>query len=102
MLAACTTTKPTGPATSPTSPQWRAHEQAVQQLSTYQTRGSFAYSDRKSLRPLLLAAVLAGALPPAADQPARQHGNGSQRAEKRGAADRQPVANATSATTQKR
>ncbi|MBH2884156.1 lipoprotein insertase outer membrane protein LolB [Serratia ureilytica] len=50
VLAACTTTKPTGPATSPPSPQWRAHEQAVQQLSTYQTRGSFAYlSDQKKV-----------------------------------------------------
>jgi outer membrane lipoprotein LolB len=50
VLAACTTTKPTGPATSPTSPQWRTHEQAVQQLSTYQTRGSFAYlSDQKKV-----------------------------------------------------
>lgn len=50
VLAACTTTKPTSPATSPTSPQWRAHEQAVQQLSTYQTRGSFAYlSDQKKV-----------------------------------------------------
>ncbi|BEN77823.1 outer-membrane lipoprotein LolB [Serratia marcescens] len=50
VLAACTTTKPTDPATSPTSPQWRAHEQAVQQLSTYQTRGSFAYlSDQKKV-----------------------------------------------------
>ncbi len=52
VLAACTTTKPTGPATSPTSPQWHAHEQAVQQLSTYQTRGSFAYlSDQKKSTP---------------------------------------------------
>ncbi|HFJ8952374.1 MULTISPECIES: lipoprotein insertase outer membrane protein LolB [Serratia] len=50
VLAACTTTKPSGPATSPTSPQWRAHEQAVQQLEQYQTRGSFAYlSDQKKV-----------------------------------------------------
>lgn len=50
VLAACTTTKTTGPATSPTSPQWRAHEQRVQQLSQYQTRGSFAYlSDQKKV-----------------------------------------------------
>ncbi|HHB1424684.1 TPA: lipoprotein insertase outer membrane protein LolB [Serratia odorifera] len=50
VLAACTTTRPTDPATSPTSPQWRAHEQAVQQLSQYQTRGAFAYiSDRKKV-----------------------------------------------------
>ncbi|MFI8418370.1 lipoprotein insertase outer membrane protein LolB [Serratia sp. NPDC078593] len=50
VLAACTTTRPTGPETSPTSPQWRAHEQAVQQLNQYQTRGAFAYlSDRKKV-----------------------------------------------------
>lgn len=50
VLAACTTTKPSGPATNPTSPQWRAHEQAVQQLDQYQTRGSFAYlSDQKKV-----------------------------------------------------
>ncbi|MGO4744181.1 lipoprotein insertase outer membrane protein LolB [Serratia quinivorans] len=50
VLAACTTTQPRGPATSPTSPQWRAHEQAVQQLEQYQTRGSFAYlSDQKKV-----------------------------------------------------
>ncbi|MDT3250911.1 lipoprotein insertase outer membrane protein LolB [Serratia sp. root2] len=50
VLAACTTTKPSGPATSPTSPQWRTHEQAVQQLGQYQTRGSFAYlSDQKKV-----------------------------------------------------
>lgn len=50
VLAACTTTKTSGPATSPTSPQWRAHEQAVQQLEQYQTRGSFAYlSDQKKV-----------------------------------------------------
>ncbi|CAE1146862.1 lipoprotein insertase outer membrane protein LolB [Serratia rhizosphaerae] len=50
VLAACTTTRPTGPATSPTSPEWRAHEQAVQQLNQYQTRGAFAYlSDSKKV-----------------------------------------------------
>ncbi|AVJ18032.1 lipoprotein localization factor LolB [Serratia sp. MYb239] len=50
VLAACTTTGPTGPATSPTSPEWRAHEQAVQQLNQYQTRGAFAYlSDSKKV-----------------------------------------------------
>jgi outer membrane lipoprotein LolB len=47
MLTACTTTKP---ATSTSSPQWHAHQQAVQQLSQYQTRGSFAYlSDKKKV-----------------------------------------------------
>lgn len=50
VLTACTLTTPSGPATSPTSPQWRAHEQAVQQLEQYQTRGSFAYlSDYKKV-----------------------------------------------------
>jgi len=47
VLPACTMNKP---ATSPSSPQWHTHEQAVQQLSQYQTRGSFAYlSDRKKV-----------------------------------------------------
>lgn len=50
VLTACTLTKPAGPATSPTSPQWLAHEQAVQQLEQYQTRGAFAYlSDQKKV-----------------------------------------------------
>ena len=50
LLSACTLFKPSGPATSPTSPQWRAHEQAVQQLEQYQTRGAFAYlSDQKKV-----------------------------------------------------
>lgn len=49
VLTACTLTKP-GPATSPTSPQWLAHEQAVQQLEQYQTRGAFAYlTDQKKV-----------------------------------------------------
>lgn len=51
VLTACTLTKP-GPATSPTSPQWLAHEQAVQQLEQYQTRGAFAYlTDQKKSTP---------------------------------------------------
>ncbi|AHG18413.1 membrane protein [Chania multitudinisentens RB-25] len=50
VLVGCTLTQPSGPATSPTSPQWRAHEQAVQQLEQYQTRGAFAYlSDQKKV-----------------------------------------------------
>ncbi|WP_431222145.1 lipoprotein insertase outer membrane protein LolB [Serratia sp. L9] len=50
VLTACTLTTPSGPVTSPTSPQWRAHEQAVQQLEQYQTRGAFAYlSDQKKV-----------------------------------------------------
>lgn len=48
VLTACAL-KP-GPATSPTSPQWLAHEQAVQQLEQYQTRGAFAYlTDQKKV-----------------------------------------------------
>lgn len=44
VLTACSTFSPTtGPSTSPTSPQWRAHEQQVKKLDHYQTRGSFAY-----------------------------------------------------------
>lgn len=43
ILAACSLTKPTGPATSPMSAQWQAHEHAVGQLTQYQTRGAFAY-----------------------------------------------------------
>ncbi|WON78445.1 lipoprotein insertase outer membrane protein LolB [Serratia sp. UGAL515B_01] len=50
VLTACTLNKPSGPATSPTSPQWRAHEQAVQQVEQYQARGVFAYlSDEKKV-----------------------------------------------------
>lgn len=50
VLTACTLTQPSGPATSPTSPHWRAHEQAVQQLDQYQTRGAFAYlTDQKKV-----------------------------------------------------
>lgn len=50
LLTACTLTKPSGPATSPTSVQWREHQQAVQQLEQYQTRGAFAYlSDQKKV-----------------------------------------------------
>ncbi|MCA6998946.1 lipoprotein insertase outer membrane protein LolB [Dickeya solani] len=50
LLTACTLTQPTLPGKKPTSPEWREHEQKVQNLSHYQTRGSFAYiSDRKKL-----------------------------------------------------
>ncbi|PLR37383.1 lipoprotein localization factor LolB [Chimaeribacter californicus] len=50
LLAACSLTAPRGPATSPDSPQWKQHQQQVQQLSTYQTRGAFAYlSDRQKV-----------------------------------------------------
>lgn len=43
-LNACTTTKP---ATSFSSPQWHTHQQALQQLSQYQIRGSLAYLSEK-------------------------------------------------------
>ncbi len=44
VLTACSTFSPTtGPSTSPTAPQWRAHQQQVEKLDHYQTRGSFAY-----------------------------------------------------------
>jgi len=50
LLTACTLTQPTLPGKKPTSPEWREHEQKVQNLTQYQTRGSFAYiSDRKKL-----------------------------------------------------
>ncbi|MGM3172594.1 lipoprotein insertase outer membrane protein LolB [Dickeya lacustris] len=50
LLTACTLTQPTAPGQKPTSPQWLAHAQSVQNLDHYQTRGSFAYiSDRKKL-----------------------------------------------------
>ena len=42
LLAACTVNKPQGPGQSPTSPQWQQHQQAVQQITRYQTRGAFA------------------------------------------------------------
>lgn len=50
VLAACSINAPKGPATSPTSPQWREHEAQVKQLEHYQTRGAFAYiSDRQKV-----------------------------------------------------
>ncbi|PWC12728.1 lipoprotein localization factor LolB [Brenneria roseae subsp. americana] len=50
LLTACSLNQPTGPGKSPTSPEWQQHQQKVQQLSQYQTRGSFAYlSDSKKL-----------------------------------------------------
>ncbi len=50
VLAACTINPPKGPATSPTSPQWREHEAQVKKLEHYQTRGSFAYiSDKQKV-----------------------------------------------------
>ncbi len=50
VLTACTITAPQGPATSPTSPLWREHQQQVEKLTQYQTRGSFAYlSDKQKV-----------------------------------------------------
>ncbi|MDX5626906.1 MULTISPECIES: lipoprotein insertase outer membrane protein LolB [unclassified Brenneria] len=50
LLTACGLHQPVSPGKNPTSPEWRQHQQKVQQLSQYQTRGSFAYiSDSKKL-----------------------------------------------------
>ncbi|RLM22851.1 lipoprotein localization factor LolB [Brenneria alni] len=50
LLVACSLHQPPSPGKSPTSPEWQRHQQSVQQLSQYQTRGSFAYiSDSKKL-----------------------------------------------------
>ncbi|MCX8955865.1 lipoprotein insertase outer membrane protein LolB [Erwinia psidii] len=43
LLAACSINKPQGPGQSITSPQWQHHQQAVQKIVQYQTRGAFAY-----------------------------------------------------------
>lgn len=48
LLAACSVHQPTQTSKSPTSSEWQQHQQKVQQLSQYQTRGAFAYiSDSK-------------------------------------------------------
>ncbi|QTF08405.1 lipoprotein localization protein LolB [Brenneria izadpanahii] len=50
LLTACSLHQPASPGKSPTSPEWQQHQQKVQQLSQYLTRGSFAYiSDSKKL-----------------------------------------------------
>ncbi|OON41302.1 lipoprotein localization factor LolB [Izhakiella australiensis] len=50
LLAACSINKPMGPGKSPDSPQWQQHQQAVSQITHYQTRGAFAYiSDRQKV-----------------------------------------------------
>nr|WP_206194033.1 lipoprotein insertase outer membrane protein LolB [Serratia microhaemolytica] len=50
LLVACSVTQPRGPTVSPQSPQWIAHQQQLQQLTQYQTRGSFAYlSEQKKV-----------------------------------------------------
>ncbi len=43
MLAACTTTPPSKFVASQPTPQWEVHQQAVQKITQYQARGSFAY-----------------------------------------------------------
>ncbi|EJF33052.1 lipoprotein localization protein LolB [Enterobacter sp. Ap-916] len=43
VLAACSVTQPSGPGKSPDSPQWLEHQQQVQKITQYQTRGAFAY-----------------------------------------------------------
>ncbi|MDW8847404.1 lipoprotein insertase outer membrane protein LolB [Erwinia sp. MMLR14_017] len=43
LLTACTLNKPQGPGQSLTSPQWQQHQQAVEKITQYQTRGAFAY-----------------------------------------------------------
>ena len=50
LLAACTINKPQGPGQSPTSPQWQQHQQAVEKITHYQTRGAFAWlSDQQKV-----------------------------------------------------
>lgn len=43
ILAACSVHQPNGPGKSPDSPQWLEHQQQVQKITQYQTRGAFAY-----------------------------------------------------------
>ncbi|MBK0000548.1 lipoprotein localization protein LolB [Erwinia sp. S43] len=51
LLAACSITpEPQTPGQSPTSPQWRDHQQAVEKITQYQTRGAFAFlSDQQKV-----------------------------------------------------
>ena len=42
-LTACSFHSPTDQGTIPDAPQWREHQQAVQKITQYQTRGAFAY-----------------------------------------------------------
>jgi outer membrane lipoprotein LolB len=50
LLAACSVNKPQGPGQSVTSPQWQQHQQAVEKIIQYQTRGAFAYlSDKQKV-----------------------------------------------------
>ncbi|KAB8307427.1 lipoprotein localization protein LolB [Erwinia endophytica] len=43
LLAACSINKPQGHGQSIASPQWQQHQQEVQKITQYQTRGAFAY-----------------------------------------------------------
>ncbi|RPH27761.1 lipoprotein localization protein LolB [Buttiauxella warmboldiae] len=43
VLVACSVHQPSGPAKSPDSAQWLQHQQQVQKITQYQTRGAFAY-----------------------------------------------------------
>jgi outer membrane lipoprotein LolB len=43
VLAGCVTPQKTGPGKSIDSPQWLQHQQQVQKITQYQTRGAFAY-----------------------------------------------------------
>ncbi|ELY7390130.1 lipoprotein localization protein LolB [Cronobacter universalis] len=50
VLTACVSHAPQGPGKSPDSPQWRQHQQQVQNLAQFQTRGAFAYlSDQQKV-----------------------------------------------------
>lgn len=43
VLTACSYHSSTDPVITPDAPQWREHQQAVQKITQYQTRGAFAY-----------------------------------------------------------
>ncbi|WP_409308757.1 lipoprotein insertase outer membrane protein LolB [Pectobacterium sp. B1J-3] len=47
LLTACSLNQPTGSGKSPTTAEWQQHQKSVQQLTQYQTRGSFAYISEK-------------------------------------------------------
>ncbi len=50
LLAACSINKPQGLGPSTTAPQWQQHQQAVANITHYQTRGAFAYlSDKQKV-----------------------------------------------------
>lgn len=50
LLAACSVNKPQGPGPALTSPQWQQHQQAVEKVTHYQTRGAFAFlSDQQKV-----------------------------------------------------